>query len=303
MPRIILPVILCGGANTSWPDLRETTPQQFIPQNGSFSTFQETLRRVADPIFVRPIVITNRDYRFLVEKQVAEMGIGATIVIEPACRDSGPAVAVASLAASKDPETVVAVCASDHVIAKQPEFLAACLCAAAAAREGLIVTLGVAPSEPVTSYGYIKPGRATGAGPALEIRSFVEKPNRATAERYIAEGYLWNSGNFFFRADVMLEELKAFEPKMAEAAERALNRAEREFSFLALHPDSFSQSPKKSIDYAVMERTRRAAVVPVDIGWSDVGSWDAVGDLGDRNQNGNVVTLKQAPLRTRRSRE
>jgi mannose-1-phosphate guanylyltransferase/mannose-6-phosphate isomerase len=291
MAKTILPVIMCGGAGTRvWPESRETMPKQFIALLGATSTFQETARRVAEPIFAAPIVVTNRDYRFLVKEQLAEIGLEARIVVEPTRRDSGPAIAVAAaLAARSDPETVVAVFASDHVVTKQAEFLAACAAAAAAAEAGLIVTLGVTPSEPAVGYGYIKPGRATGAGGALAIEAFVEKPDRETAERYLAQGYLWNSGNFFFRADVMLAELRAFEPEMAEAAESALEQAQPDLGFLVLDREAFARSPKKSIDYAVMERTRRAAVVPADIGWSDVGSWDAVWKLSARDANGNSV--------------
>ncbi|HEY1944507.1 MAG TPA: mannose-1-phosphate guanylyltransferase/mannose-6-phosphate isomerase [Roseiarcus sp.] len=291
MAKTILPVIMCGGAGTRvWPESRETMPKQFIALIGAASTFQETVRRVADPIFAPPIVITNRDYRFLVKEQLAEIGVEATIVIEPARRDSGPAIAIAAaLAARQDPEAVVAVFASDHVITKRDEFLSACLAAAGAAEEGLIVTLGVTPSEPATGYGYIKPGAPAGSGAALAIRAFVEKPDRATAERYIAEGHLWNSGNFFFRADVMREEINAFEPEMAQAADAALEKAKRDLGFLVLDAEAFSAAPKKSIDYAVMERTQRAAVVPADVGWSDVGSWEAVWKLSDRDEDGNAI--------------
>ncbi len=289
MAKTILPVIMCGGAGTRmWPESRETMPKQFIALIGASSTFQETVRRVADPLFAPPVVVTNRDYRFLVKEQLAEIGVEATIVIEPARRDSGPAIAVAAaLAARNDPETVVAVFASDHVITERDAFLAACRAAAGAAAAGKIVTLGVTPGEPATGYGYIKPGAA--AGGALTIEAFVEKPDRATAERYLAEGFLWNSGNFFFRADVMREEIKAFEPEMAEAAEAALAKAKRDLGFLVLDGEAFAAAPKKSIDYAVMERTRRAAVVPADLGWSDVGSWDAVLKLSARDDNGNAI--------------
>ena len=225
----------------------------------------------------------SRDYRFLVKEQLADIGAEAKIVIEPRGAIPGPAVAVAAvLAAQLDPESTVAVFASDHVITKRAEFLAVCVAAAAAAEQGFIVTLGVRPNEPATGYGYIRPGRPIGRGPALEIEAFVEKPERSVAERYVAEGYLWNSGNFFFRADVMLGELRAFEPEIAAAAEQAIEKAGHDLGFLALDAEAFGKSPKKSIDYAVMERTQHAAVVPADIGWSDVGSWDAVWKLEAR---------------------
>ncbi len=291
MSRKILPVIMCGGAGTRvWPELRETMPKQFIPLIGKSSTFQDAVRRVSDPIFDTPIVITNRDYRFLVREQLEEIGAQATIVTEPSRRDSGPAVAVAAeLAAKRDPATVVAVFAADHVILDQSEFLLTCAAAAAAAADGYIVTLGVTPSEPAVGYGYIRSGAAIAQGKAREVEAFVEKPDLATAERYVAQGYLWNSGNFFFRADAMLDELREFEPDMAEATARSLAEAVDDLGFLALNPQAFADSPKKSIDYAVMERTKRAAVVPADIGWSDVGNWDAVWKLSQRDGSGNSI--------------
>jgi mannose-1-phosphate guanylyltransferase/mannose-6-phosphate isomerase len=282
---------MCGGAGTRvWPESRETMPKQFIPLIGKSSTFQDSVRRVVDPIFEAPIVVTNRDYRFLVREQLEEIGAQATIVLEPSRRDSGPAVAVAAeLAAKRDPETIVAVFAADHVILKQAEFLQTCETAADAAANGYIATLGVTPSEPAVGYGYIRPGAAIAPGKAREVEAFVEKPDRATAERYVAEGYLWNSGNFFFRADVMLDELRAFEPEMAEATARALAQSVDDLGFLALDAKAFADAPKKSIDYAVMERTKRAAVVPADIGWSDVGDWGAVWKLSQRDENGNSI--------------
>ena len=291
MSRKILPVIMCGGAGTRvWPESRETMPKQFIPLIGKSSTFQDAVRRVSDPIFDTPIVVTNRDYRFLVREQLDEIGAQAMIVIEPSRRDSGPAVAVAAeLAAKRDPATIVAVFAADHVILDQSEFLLTCAAAAAAAADGYIVTLGVTPSEPAVGYGYIRPGAAIASGKAREVEAFVEKPDLATAERYVAQGYLWNSGNFFFRADAMLDELRAFEPDMAEATARSLAEAVDDLGFLALDAQAFADSPKKSIDYAVMERTKRAAVVPADIGWSDVGNWDAVWKLSQRDESGNSI--------------
>ena len=291
MASKILPVIMCGGAGTRvWPESRETMPKQFIPLIGPSSTFQNGMRRVADPLFDTPVVLTNRDYRFLVREQLDEIGATATIVHEPSRRDSGPAVAIAAEAAARrDPAMVAAVFAADHVVLDQAAFLRACAAAAAAAAEGFIATLGVAPSEPATGYGYIRPGAPIGAGEARRVEAFVEKPDLATAKRYVAEGYLWNSGNFFFRADVMLAELEAFEPEMAKAAAKALDAAVDDLGFIALDANAFSESPKKSIDYAVLERTKRAAVVPAEMGWSDVGDWDAVWKLSQRDANGNSI--------------
>ncbi len=288
MPQKIQPVIMCGGAGTRvWPESRETMPKQFIALIGPRSTFQDSVLRVAHPIFEPPIVVTNYDYRFLVKEQLADIGVEAKIVTEPVRRDSGAAVAVAAaLAEETDPQTIVAVFASDHVITRSAEFLAVCATAAQSAERGYIVTLGVKPTEPAIGYGYIRPGEAIDSG-AFKIEAFVEKPDCATAERYVAEGYLWNSGNFFFRADVMLEELQAFEPAIVEATRAAIAKARQDLGVLALDAEAFGKSPKKSIDYAVMERTQKAAVVPADIGWSDVGNWDAVWKLSERDARGN----------------
>ena len=286
-PRV-QPVIMCGGAGTRvWPESRETMPKQFIALIGPRSTFQDSVLRVCDPIFEPPIVVTNYDYRFLVKEQLGEIGIEARIVTEPVRRDSGPAVAVAAaLTAERNPQAVVAVFASDHVVTKSAEFHAACATAAHAAQRGFIVTLGIKPTEPAIGYGYIRPGAAIGEG-AQKIEAFIEKPDRETAERYVNAGYLWNSGNFFFRADTMLEELQAFEPEIVQAARESIEKARTDLGFFALDAESFSKSPKKSIDYAVMERTEKAAVVPADIGWSDVGNWDAVWKLSARDARGN----------------
>ena len=287
----IQPVIMCGGAGTRvWPESRETLPKQFIPLLGTRSTFQDSVLRVSGADFEKPIVITNFDYRFLVKEQLAEIDVEATIVNEPMRRDSGPAVAVAAgLAACKSPRAVVAVFASDHVIIKQEAFLEVCAAAAVAAEKGFIVTLGVKPTEPAVGYGYIRPGAAIEGTLASRVDAFVEKPLRDVAEGYVEAGYLWNSGNFFFRADVMLEELRAFEPEMASAAEAAIDKAKTDLGFLGLDAAAFALAPKKSIDYAVMERTKRAAVIPADIGWSDIGNWDAVWKLSDRDARGNSI--------------
>ena len=292
MAKKILPVIMCGGAGTRvWPESRETMPKQFIPLIGDASTFQETIKRVDDPIFDEPVVVTNHDYRFLAREQLDQIGAKATIVIEPTRRDSGPAVAIAAeIGAQRDPQTVVAVFAADHVVLDHKGFLAVCgVAGEAAATEGAIVTLGVTPTEPAIGYGYIRPGAPLGVGAARRVAAFVEKPDLETAKRYVAEGYLWNSGNFFFRADAMLAELRAFEPEIAEAAAAALAEAHIDLGFVALDKTAFERSPKKSIDYAVMERTQRAAVVPADIGWSDVGNWDAVWKLAPHDANGNLI--------------
>lgn len=288
----ILPVIMCGGAGTRvWPESRDCYPKQFIPLIERISTFQTTIRTLAHPDFDRPIVITNVDYRFLVAEQLREIGVEADIVLEPTRRDSGPAVALAALlAAQRAPDAIVAVFAADHVVRDPAGLVALCGKAAEAAAQGYIVTLGVTPDAPATGYGYLRPGAPIAAGSDVrKLEAFIEKPDRARAEQYVAAGYLWNSGNFIFRADVMGGEIARFEPEIAQAAADAIAGAHRDLGFLVLDGEAFGQAPKKSIDYAVMEKTDKAAVVPADIGWSDVGSWGAVWELSPQDENGNAV--------------
>jgi mannose-1-phosphate guanylyltransferase/mannose-6-phosphate isomerase len=288
----ILPIIMCGGSGTRvWPESRESLPKQFIPLLGARSTFQMAVEMLTDPLFETPIVISNQAYGFLVSEQLKEIGREARIVLEPVRRDSGPAVAVgAELAAEADPATIVAILAADHMVKDRNGFVESCREAAAAAARGYIVTLGVKPSEPATGYGYIKTGNAVvDNGTVLKVEAFVEKPDAATAAAYVAAGNLWNAGNFFFRADIMQEELRRFQPAIIEAACESLAKARRDLGFLLLDKESFARAPKISIDYAVMEHTERAAVVPADIGWSDVGTWAAVCELSPCDSNGNSV--------------
>jgi mannose-1-phosphate guanylyltransferase / mannose-6-phosphate isomerase len=292
MAAQIIPVIMCGGAGTRlWPVSRESMPKQFVPLVGPGSTFQQVLARVSDPeLFSRPIVITNADFRFVVAEQLRECGIEADIVLEPMRRDSGPAVAVsAMLAAERDREALVLVLAADHVVRKPDEFRQACRHAAVAAAEGRIVTFGIEPTHPATNYGYIRPGAKLNGVAVRAVEAFVEKPDAATAANYLADRYLWNSGNFLFHAATMLSEIERFEPAMAEAAKAAVGGLTRDLDFLRLAAEPFARAPKKSIDYAVMERTKLAAVVPADLGWSDVGSWSTVWEVLDHDAAGNAT--------------
>ncbi len=289
----LIPVVMCGGAGTRlWPVSRESMPKQFVPLIDERSTFQQVLGRIADvALFDRPIIITNSDFRFIVAEQLRECDIEADIVLEPMRRDSAMAVAVAAaLAHERDPEASVLVLAADHVVRDVEAFKSACREAATAAAEGLIVTFGINPTFPATHYGYIRAGARVNGGAALAVEAFVEKPDAETASGYVAESYLWNSGNFAFRAGIMLDEIARYEPEIAAAATQAVEGMARDLDFLRLPPEPFAQAPKKSIDYAVMERTDRAAVVPVDLGWSDVGSWSAVWDVMSHDAEGNAST-------------
>jgi mannose-1-phosphate guanylyltransferase/mannose-6-phosphate isomerase len=291
MPSPIIPILLAGGAGTRlWPVSRDALPKQFLPLVGERSTYQETLLRVQDPMFAAPIVITGPNFHFFARRQAEEIGVEATVVIEPLRRDSGPAIAAATAVALKrDPDAVVLALAADHIILDVPQFRATCLTGREAADAGRIVTFGIKPTEPKTSYGYILPGVAIGKNGVYAVKSFVEKPDAATAARYVRDGYLWNSGNFLFRADVLLSELKRIEPAMAEAIDAAVAKATTDLGFLRLQPEAFARAPQKSIDYAVMEKTDRAAVVAGDFRWSDIGSWDALFDITPHDAAGNVV--------------
>jgi mannose-1-phosphate guanylyltransferase / mannose-6-phosphate isomerase len=304
MPAQIIPVIMCGGAGTRlWPVSRESMPKQFVPLVGQESTFQQVLARISDPaLFARPIVITNADFRFVVAEQLRECGVEADIVLEPLRRDSGPAVAVSAvLAAERDREALVLVLAADHVVRKPDAFREACRRAAVAAAEGRIVTFGIEPTYPATNYGYIRPGEMLNGASVRAVEAFVEKPDAATAAGYVADRYLWNSGNFLFHAATMLGEIERFEPAMAEAATAAVRGLTRDLDFLRLAAEPFARAPKKSIDYAIMERTQLAAVVPADLGWSDVGSWSAVWDILDHDGAGNATDGPVVMLDSRNS--
>ena len=295
MTETIIPLILCGGAGTRlWPASREGRPKQFLRLFGPHSTFQETLLRVSDPaLFGSPIVITNGNYRFLVAEQLAEIGLAADILLEPARRDSGPALAAGAgfgLARGGDPQIVAL--AADHVITDAAAFAVSCGAARDAAAEH-IVTFGVRPDRAATEYGYICPGEPLGPA-AFRVKKFVEKPDAAAAASYVADGYLWNSGNFMFRASVFLEEDRRFEPESADAVALAVASTGSDLGFVTLDSAAFSRASPRSVDYAVMERTERAAVVPVSFGWSDVGSWHALWkllpkDAAQNSQHGPAV--------------
>ncbi len=292
MPKI-LPVIMCGGSGTRmWPLSRESLPKQFISLIGERSSFQDTLALLDNSsVFEPPIILTNTDYRFLVAEQMNAAGIKGQIILEPARRDSGPAVAAAAeLAAQRDPHTVVAMLAADHSVKDIAGLARLCEAAAEAAEHGYIVTLGISPDHAATGYGYIRPGaEISGGSKVRKVEAFIEKPDADKAQYYINEGYLWNSGNFIFRADVMLAELAVFEPALSASVHEAVIKARKDLEFIVLDRDCFAAAPKKSIDYAVMERTTKAAVIPADVGWSDVGTWSAVHELSQQDADGNVT--------------
>jgi mannose-1-phosphate guanylyltransferase/mannose-6-phosphate isomerase len=287
----IIPLVMCGGAGTRlWPASREVHPKQFLRLFGARSTFQDTLARISDGgLFERPIVVTNAAYRFMVLEQLAEIGLGADILLEPMRRDSGPAIAAgAAFAQTRDKDAVVLALAADHVVRDTGAFVAACREGLAVAVAGRIVTFGVRPERAATEYGYINPGEVI-SGEVRAVAQFVEKPDPVTAAGYMTAGYLWNSGNFMFRASVLLDEYRALDAQSVQAVGDSVAKAGRDLGFITLDPGEFGSAKAISIDYAVMEKTPRAAVVPVACGWSDVGSWHAVWELSEKDAEGNAA--------------
>jgi mannose-1-phosphate guanylyltransferase/mannose-6-phosphate isomerase len=291
MGRKIVPLIMCGGAGTRlWPASREVRPKQFLPLFGPRSTFQETILRVSDAtLFDRPIVITNSAYRFMVSEQLAEIGIQADILLEPMRRDSGPAIAAgAAFAEARTSDAVVLALAADHVVGDSAAFVSVCREGFVAAAQGRIVTFGVAPERAATEYGYIDPGEEV-SGKVRAVKQFVEKPDAAKAAEYVKAGYLWNSGNFMFLANVLLDEYRKVDTESVQAVSAAVGNAGRDLDFVTLDEGAFGSAKAISIDYAVMEKTKHAAVVPVACGWSDVGSWHAVWELSAKDGEGNAA--------------
>ena len=254
--------------------------------------FSQTLARVSGGAFGPPVVVCNDEHRFLVAEELRENGIAAQdIILEPAARNTAPAIAVAALRlAESDGDAIMLVLPSDHLIESPERFREDVHAAAALAADGHLVTFGINPTRPETGFGYIQQGGALG-DIGWQVARFVEKPDSETAERYIADGgYHWNAGMFLFRAKALIEETRAFHPEIVDAAEQALARAETDLDFLRLDKTAFEAAPAISIDYAIMEQTERAAVVPLNSAWSDVGSWDSLAALGPSDENGNVVT-------------
>ena len=282
-------VLLSGGSGTRlWPLSREAYPKQFLPLAGEQTMLQETWRRVAPVAAGAPIVVANEEHRFLAAEQLRLVGVeNAAIVLEPAGRNTAPAIAAAALqalAGGGDP--LLLVLPSDHVVRDAGAFQAAVSEAMPAAEDGALVTFGIVADAPETGFGYIQAGAGEGVRPVLR---FVEKPDADTARGYLDSGdYYWNSGMFLFRASRYLEELEKFQPEIVAAVRKAFDAAARDGDFVRLDGDAFAASPSDSIDYAVMEKTDRAMVLPVDIGWNDVGSWSALWDVSEQDEDGNA---------------
>ncbi|HVI26191.1 MAG TPA: mannose-1-phosphate guanylyltransferase/mannose-6-phosphate isomerase [Xanthomonadaceae bacterium] len=288
---LLQPVLLSGGSGTRlWPLSREAYPKQFLPLAGEDTMLQATWARVAPLADAPPIVVANEEHRFLVAEQLRQAGAPTpAIVLEPVGRNTAPAIAAAALqamAAGGDP--LLLVLPSDHVVRDAGAFRAAVRRALPAAEQGALVTFGIRPDAPETGFGYIQAEAGDGDGVRRVLR-FVEKPDAATARAYLdAGGYSWNSGMFLFRASRYLAELERFRPDILAAVRAAFAGARRDGDFVRLEREAFAASPADSIDYAVMEKTDAAMVLPVDIGWNDVGSWSALWDVAERDADGNA---------------
>jgi len=289
----IHPVILCGGSGTRlWPMSRLLYPKQFLPLAASATLLQETAARLRGGRYAPPMLICNEEHRFVVAEQSRQAGIEPSeIVLEPAGRNTAPAAAVAALKFS-DPEAVILLLPSDHVIGDSREFHGAVEKAVEAARRGALVTFGIPPTAPHTGYGYILKGVGIeGVDGCFSVERFVEKPDAETARTYLdAGGYLWNSGMFMFTAAAYLDELERLHSGMLAVCRRAVAEGRKQPDFFRLSHAAYNQVTPLSIDCAVMERTEAAAVVPADMEWSDVGSWAALWELGSKDANGNVVS-------------
>jgi mannose-1-phosphate guanylyltransferase/mannose-6-phosphate isomerase len=291
---LTVPVILSGGSGTRlWPVSRESFPKQLWPLVSDYSLIQETALRATGAGFAPPVIVCNEAHRFLIAEQLREAGIaGARIVLEPVGRNSAPAIAAAAvLVAETDPDAVLWMMAADSAITKPAALEAALGVAVAAAQAGHVVTFGMRPDRPETGYGYIELGAALAGAPgAHEVARFLEKPDAATAAQFVAGGrHLWNSGMFVFTARTLLAELAQHAPSVLAAVHDAVARRSTDLDFIRLDQAAFAACPNISLDYAVAEHTSRAAVVPADLGWSDVGSWGALWDLGAKDKSGNVA--------------
>ena len=292
----IIPVILSGGSGSRlWPLSRSLRPKQFLPLTGKESLFQLTLGRLRDlnlGTTLAPIIVANDDHRFLVAEQCREMGTSpAKLILEPVARNTAPAIAIAALAALQDgADPTLLVLPSDHLFSNPQAFLDSVQMAKLEAEKGALVTFGILPSYPETGYGYIRASSSFSSGKPLKVAEFVEKPNLKSAQRYVECGkYAWNSGMFLFKASIFLEELSKFDPVMLAACRAAWETSKNDLDFCRLGKEEFSKCPSDSVDYAVMEKTKKAVVVPLDAGWNDVGAWSSVWQVQPQDENGNAM--------------
>ncbi len=290
----IVPVILSGGSGTRlWPLSRAHYPKQLQSLHSELSLLQETASRLTDNNFAKPLVICNEEHRFIVAQQLKEIDIiPEAIILEPVGRNTAPAAAVASITIAKqDPKAVILIMPSDHVIIDTIAFKAAIKKSIPAAVDGSFVTFGIQPTKAQTGFGYIKKSNITSHQKGcFKVDAFIEKPKLATAKVFLEDdNYYWNSGIFLFSVSKYIEELERCSPKIIKACKTAVSKAEKDLDFHRLDKESFNKSPSISIDYAIMEKSENIVVVPVKMGWNDVGSWDTLWQLLDKDKSGNVI--------------
>ena len=291
---MIIPVILSGGSGSRlWPLSRETYPKQFLPLVDQHTLLQSTALRIAGLAGVTaPLVVCNEEHRFMVAEQLRAVGIQpAAVILEPVGRNTAPAVAVAAVhAQNQGADPILLILPADHVISDVEGFRAAVRQVAPHAEAGRLITFGIVPTAPETGYGYIEAGARLDELGVCAVERFVEKPDLATARNYLeTSGYSWNSGMFMFRASAFLAELERLAPAMLTASQQALAAGHADTDFLWLDREAFAACPKDSIDYAVMEKTRQAVVMPLAVGWNDVGSWSALWEVGGHDADGNIL--------------
>lgn len=304
-PRIH-PVLLSGGSGSRlWPISRETYPKQLLPLASDNSMIQDTAARVGGEGFAAPLIICNQEHRFLIAEQMRALGVQpSAIILEPFGRNTAAAVAMAALHVGRqDPDALLLILPADHVITEGERFHAAVERAAAAAANGFLATFGVVPTGPETGYGYIRQGDAVAAlDGVFRVAAFTEKPQRELAERLVASGdHFWNSGMFLFPAALVLRELERFEPELVELCRQSLEQGVRDLDFWRLDAERFAQVANISVDYALMERTDKAVVVPASFGWTDVGTWPALWDVSPKDDAGNVLIGDVLALNSRNS--
>lgn len=291
---MLLPVIMAGGAGSRlWPMSRELHPKQFLRLHSAHSMLQETLKRLDGVGVSEPVVICNEDHRFMVAEQLRQIDmLSHNIILEPVGRNTAPAITLAALnAIAQGSDPIMLVLAADHVINDVEAFHRAIDLALPYAAAKSLVTFGIVPTGPETGYGYIQRGVCKNGSVAAPVQRFVEKPDSETAQSYIETGeYYWNSGMFMFRAKRYLEELEKFRPDILAACRAALDNTECDKNFINVDRDAFSACPDDSVDYAVMEKTHDAVVIPLDAGWSDVGSWSALWEVSKKDSAGNALT-------------
>jgi mannose-1-phosphate guanylyltransferase/mannose-6-phosphate isomerase len=297
----ITPVILSGGSGTRlWPLSRESNPKQFLDFFGKNSLFQQTnLRTKNENYFNNPIIVCNEQHRFLVAESLQQIKISAkSIILEPQGRNTAPAIAIAAIEAN---DQIILVMPSDHIIENENEFIKSVLEASKLAQEGYLITFGIVPNSPQTGYGYIKIGKEINSNQNIfDVEKFVEKPEKKLAEEFIAsKEYFWNSGIFMFKSSTYLEALQKVQPEVFSCCKKSYQNAVKDLDFLRIEKESFEKSPNISIDYGVMEKSNKIAIMPINVGWSDVGSWQAIDEISKKDENGNSLNGDVKVLKTK----